>query len=228
VAPTNRLRSLLFGALASLAIGAVPAYSQKTGYVASEEILSRMTEVTEGRTRLAEMQSTWMREIQTQEGEISRQRADIETNRLLWSSQERREAEGKLKDLEQKLAQFRASKYDSGGEYEKLHNEILAPLYEKVFTAINDEAKAQKYDFVFDKSSRGMPMLFANPEYDLTAAVLTRLGVKIDPAELEGGKTETTDGRSPRRGRRDPDPGTEDPNDALKEKPVETEDGSSK
>lgn len=199
--------------VAAIVAVASPALAQKTAYVSSEEILSRLTEVKDARAKLAELQSTWMREIQTMEADISRQRAEIEANRLLWSPQERREADAKLKDLETKLTKFRASKYDNGGEYEKMHGEIIAPLYERVFAAISDEAKAQKYDFVFDKSTRGMPMLYANPEFDLTAAVLRRLGVKIDASELlPDADPAPEDGASPRRGRGRP---TDDPNSVL-------------
>lgn len=188
------------------------AHAQKTAYVASEEILARLPEVKDARARLAELQSAWMREIQQFEQEIAKQKAEIESNRLLWSLQERREGEGKLKELEQKLAKFRASKYDAGGEYEKMHAEIITPLYDRVFAAITEEAKAQKYDFVFDKSTRGMPMLYANPDYDLTAAVLKRLGVKIEATDSEQKPPDTIDDpMSPRRGR-----GKEtDPNKAL-------------
>lgn len=202
---------------------AAPVAAQKTAYVASEEIMNRLPEVKDARTRISELQATWLREVQSQESELVKMRAEIEANRLLWSTQERRDADGRLRDAEQKLAQFRASKYDAGGEYEKLHNESLVPLYDKVFAAIAEEAKAQKYDFVFDKSSRGMPMLYASPDYDLTAAVLRRLGVKIDPSELDEGAGESKDGaRAPQRGRR-----PADPNDALEEKPDEKPDGKS-
>lgn len=203
----------------------VPVRAQKTAYVSSEEILNRLTEVKDARAKLAEMQSTWMREIQTMENDIVKHKADIEANRLLWSPQERREADGKLRDLEAKLAKFRSSKYDSGGEYEKMHGEMITPLYDRVFAAITDEAKAQKYDYVFDKSTRGMPMLYANPDFDLTAAVLRRLGVKLDPSELlPGADPAIEDPTSPRRGRRPAD----DPNSVLNGGDAEPVDSSTK
>ncbi|HVK40307.1 MAG TPA: OmpH family outer membrane protein [Candidatus Kapabacteria bacterium] len=217
MAPTNRTIARLLAVVGIAALGAVaPVTAQKTAYVASDEIMNRLPEVKDARTRIGEMQATWLREIQSQETDIARLRAEIESNRLLWSTQERRDAEGRLRDAEQKLAAFRASKYDAGGEYEKLHNESLTPLYDKVFAAIAEEAKAQKYDFVFDKSSRGLPMLYASPDYDLTAAVLRRLGVKLDPSELE--EAPADGGRAPQRGRRPAD----DPNTVLEEKPEST------
>jgi outer membrane protein len=203
---------------------AAPATAQKLAFVASEEILNRLPEVKDARARLGELQSNWMREIQRQEGDISQLRTQIETNRLLWSVQERRDAEGRLKELESRLTTFRSDRYDSGGEYEKAHQELMSPLYRRVFEAIAEEAKAQRIDFVFDKSSRGMPMLYANADYDLTPQVLTRLGLKLDASELLPAGAPLDDavegGASPRRGRRDPaaPPPSGDPNEVLIDK----------
>ena len=85
-------------ALVATTILVMPALAQKTAFVSSEEILTRLPEVKDARAKLAELQSTWMREIQTMEADIARQRAEIEANRLLWSPQERRDADGKLRE----------------------------------------------------------------------------------------------------------------------------------
>jgi hypothetical protein len=98
-----------------------------------------------------------------------------------------------------------------------------------VSAAIELEMKAQKYDYVFDKSNRSIGMLFANPDYDLTPAVLTRLGVKPETTESAppGSGTPASDAAR-NRGNRDrgattppPSSGTFDPNTSLEEKPPE-------
>ncbi len=154
---------------------------QKIGYVSSEAILDRLGDAKAARARLNEMQAGWMREIQRQGQEIEKVQEDIRTNRLIWSAQEKRDAESKLADLESKLAAYRQSKFGPKQEFENQQNELMGPVIDKVTKAIEDEAKAQKYDYVFDKSSRGMPMLFSNPALDLTWPVLKRLGV--DPSD---------------------------------------------
>jgi outer membrane protein len=213
----NTFRNLLFAALLVPA-GAQIAAAQKVGFVASEAIFDRLPEMKAARAKLAELQSGWQREIQQQEQEIAKLKEEMETNRLLWSQQERRDAEVKLRDLESKLASFRASKYGPDGEYEKQHADLVGPIFDKVSKAIEEEAKAQKYDYVFDKSSRGMAMLYANPDNDLTVAVLQRLGVKVDAAELKesgGDQNGEKNPRNPRNRRERESQPPVDPNQAL-------------
>jgi outer membrane protein len=201
-----------------LAMVTMTAHAQKTAYVASEAILDRFPDAKSARSKLVEMQSSWMREIQRQEQEIAKQREDMETNRLLWSASERREAEGKLKDLESKLAAFRVGKFGANGELDQKQAELMGPVLDKIQKAIEEVAKTQKYDYVFDKSSRGLPMLYANSSYDITAFVLKRLGVDVDASELNRDSTGTKqseDDARRNRTRRDQEPATIDPNTLL-------------
>lgn|GEM_PF-1074383 len=181
--PTNRTYFSIALILATLVVGGTAHAQQKIGFVASEAILERLPDAKTARAKLTELQSGWMREIQRQEQDIDKGRTDMQSNRLLWSVQEKRDAESRLADLESKLASYRQSKFGPKQEFERQQGELMGPIIEKVAKAIEDEAKAQKYDFVFDKSSRGMPMLFSNPSNDLTFAVLKRLGV--DPSTAD-------------------------------------------
>lgn len=177
MAPTKRLIPRL-GVLLALFCATVAAQAQtKIGFVASEAILDKLPDAKTARAKLTDLQAGWMREIQRQEQDIDRARTEIQANRLLWSAQEKRDAESRLADLEMKLNSFRNSKFGPKQEFERQQTDLMGPVMEKIAKAIEDEAKAQKYDYVFDKSSRGMPMLFANPANDITWQVLKRLGV---------------------------------------------------
>lgn len=125
-----------------------------------------------------------MREIERQEKDISQLREEIENNRLIWSAQEKRDGEARLADMQSKLVEFRSTKYGPKGEFEKQQSELMAPIFDKVMKAINEEARAQKIDLVIDKSSRGLSLLYTNPQFDLTISVLKRLGVELDSLEL--------------------------------------------
>lgn len=181
------LRPGLLGLLAAggVLLSASAASAQKVAYVASTAIFERFPQAVEARNKLAEMQGKWTREIREMENQAMVLRSDIDRNRLLWSEQERNQKTGELRDVEAKLADFRSKKFGPNGEFETQYQQLMAPVIEIVSLAITAEAEAQEYDFVFDKSSRGLPMLFANPDYDLTYAVLKRLGVEVDPSELQ-------------------------------------------
>lgn len=217
---------MLFGLLLAVVLLPGVAVAQKVGYVASQAIFDNLPDSKAARTKLSDVQAGWMREIDRMEKEIKKLSGEIENNRLIWSTQEKRDAEARLADLTAKLAEFRTGKYGPNGEFEKQQAELMGPIYDKIFKAITDEARSQKIDFVFDKSSRGLPMLYANPQFDLTISVLKRLGVDVDSASLapsapssDGGQTQEESVRN--RGHRE-DPGLNiDPNKLLKGEPLE-------
>lgn len=180
--------SILIVSLLFFAHTAVSA--QTVAYVSSEEIFKRLPQAVEARGKLGELQAKWMNEIRTLEKRTTVLRTEIENNRLLWSSQERSTKEGELREVEGRLQEIRSTKFGPNGEFERQYRELMAPVVELVMVAVRAEAEAKKYDFVLDRSSRGLPVLFANPDHDLTYAVLTRLGVKLDASELEKRKEE--------------------------------------
>ncbi|MEO6047710.1 MAG: OmpH family outer membrane protein [Candidatus Kapaibacterium sp.] len=221
MAPTKRLIPRL-GVLLTLFCAAVTAQAQtKIGFVASEAILDKLPDAKNARAKLTDLQSGWMREIQRQEQDIDRARTEMQANRLLWSAQEKRDAESRLADLEMKLNSFRNSKFGPKQEFERQQSDLMGPVMEKIAKAIEDEAKAQKYDYVFDKSSRGMPMLFANPANDITWQVLKRLGVDAsDTASTAAAANPETDAKAEadarnKRMRREFRPEPIDPNKVL-------------
>lgn len=168
-----------------LLLGSVRAGAQNVAYVSSEAIFQRLPKAIEARGKLGEMQAKWMNEIRTLEKRSAALRQEIEQNRLLWSAHERERKEGELRNVEAELLQNRSSRFGPNGEFEQLYQTLMTPVIQLVMVAIRAEAEAQKYDFVFDKSTRGLPLLFANPDHDLTYRVLVRLGVEVDPSELQ-------------------------------------------
>ena len=67
-------------------------------------------------------------------------------------------------------------KFGYEGELFKKQAELVKPLQDKVYEAINKIAKANGLDFIFDKSG-DMLMLVANSKYDRSGEVLVELGV---------------------------------------------------
>lgn len=171
--------SVTLALLLLLSAANAAAQATRIAYVASEAVISRLPEAQNARSKLAETQASWLREIERQEGEIASVERDISTNRLLWSQQEKQEAGARLADLVSKLAAYRSSKFGPNGEFEKLQRDVMGPIIDKVTKAIEEEARAGKYDYVIDKSNRGAGIVYANPVNDLTVGVLRRLGVDV-------------------------------------------------
>ncbi len=205
--PNNNIRTML-AVVAITVVMATNAFAQKIGYVASDLILINLPEASAAQTRLGEIQAGWLREIEQMENEQKKLRNEIETNRLIWSQQERKDAEAKLANVQARLTEFRKAKYAPKGEYEKLQGEIMKPVFDNITRAIEEEAKSQKMDIVFDKSSTSAAIFYVNPQVDLTIAVLKRLGVSADAIKVpEGVQINSSTEKSP----------SLDPNELLKD-----------
>ncbi len=81
----------------------------------------------------------------------------------------------KLVELQQQLAQFRQDKFGNDGEIAKRSELIIQPIRDKIKQAIDAIAKAEKYNYVFDKNDQIQILLFGDPKDDLTFKVIDRL-----------------------------------------------------
>src|SRR5688572_6380839 len=122
-------RRLLLPALVAIAVTS-PAIAQKAAFFASETILAGYPDAVTAREQLAEFQGSWMREVQPQDQEREKLVEEMQTNRLLWSQQERRDAESRLRDIESKLAVYRSSKFGPNGEFELKQKELMGPVFD--------------------------------------------------------------------------------------------------
>jgi outer membrane protein len=95
---------------------------------------------------------------------------------MLLSPQQRKEREEIIIQKEQELNTFREQKFGYQGELFKKREELIKPIQDKVFEAVQKVAKEQALDFIFDKSS-DLIMLYSNVRFDKSDEVLEALGI---------------------------------------------------
>jgi outer membrane protein len=78
---------------------------------------------------------------------------------------------------EKEAKDFQRQKFGHEGELSQRSNAIIKPIQDKVAKAVQAVAEGENLDMVFDKNSEVI-MLYANPRYDKSAEVITRLGLK--------------------------------------------------
>jgi Skp family chaperone for outer membrane proteins len=99
---------------------------------------------------------------------------DYEKRKLIMTDQTRAELEQELIKLEQQIADFRENKFGTNGELFQKQDELMKPVQNKIFTAIEEIALEDEYDYIFDRSGDIM-LLFAKEEHDLTSRVIEKL-----------------------------------------------------
>ena len=89
-----------------------------------------------------------------------------------WNKQERQ-----IKELQQKY-------FGTQGELYKTRQELIQPIQEKVFNAIETIANTRNYSFVFDKAG-GMTLLYGDPKFDISDDVLDEVGTVMQTVKRE-------------------------------------------
>ena len=170
------MKSLLWrSALLLLCMGTV--YGQtKIGYVDSQSIMQKLPEGQDAQKQLDALVAQWQGEITKMQNEWQQKYGEYDKKKLIMSDQTRAEAERELVALEKKVTDYRNQKFGPNGEMFTKQNELLKPVQDRVFKAIQDVAVEENYDYVLDKSGQIL-LLYANDKYDLTPQVLQKLQV---------------------------------------------------
>lgn len=146
----------------------------KIGYVDSDSIMDNLPDVQDARQKLDAMIREWQNEIKRMESEYNKKKDDLDKRNLIMTDQTRAEAHKELTELENKISTFRDQKFGANGELFQKQDELMNPVQNKVFNAIQEIAADEDLDFVFDRSGDIM-LLYAKPDYDITAKVLEKL-----------------------------------------------------
>jgi outer membrane protein len=157
-----------------LFIPAVSFAQLKIGYVDSDTIMKNLPDAQDAQQKLDALIQEWQTELTKLEGDWKKKYDDYEKRKLIMTDQTRSELEQELVKLEQQIGEFREKKFGTNGELFQKQDELMKPVQNRVFIAIEEVANEEDFDFVFDRSGDVM-LLFAKEEHDITARVLEKL-----------------------------------------------------
>ncbi|MBZ0198822.1 MAG: OmpH family outer membrane protein [Ignavibacteriaceae bacterium] len=146
----------------------------KIGYVDSDTIMDKLPDAQDARQKLDQMIQEWQTELTKLENDWKQKYDEYDKRKLIMTDQTRAEMEQQLVQLEQNISKYREEKFGTNGELFLKQEEVMKPVQNRVFSAIEEIAKEEDFDFVFDRSGDIM-LLFAKEEYDITAQVLDKL-----------------------------------------------------
>lgn len=180
-----KIRQLIFRLLFVFTLfGAVESQGQRLSlaYVDSDYILNRMPEYQSAQQQLNESAVSWEKEALDMETALVQMQRDYSAEEILLTAEQRKERKTSIEQQEKKLIEFRQEKFGTEGALFKKRSQLVKPIQDKMFEAVQAVAKAQGLDYIFDKAS-GVQMLYANPRYDKTFEVMEELGIPLTENE---------------------------------------------
>ncbi len=158
-----------------LLFGTVKAYGQlKIGYIDSDAIMKELPDAQDAQKKIDAQIQEWQDELRKMEAGWKLKYNDYNKRKLIMSNKKRAETEQELMKIEKNISDFRQKKFGVNGELFKKQEDLMKPIQNRVFNAIQEVAKEQDLDFVFDKSGSVL-FLYAKKKYDITSLVLDKL-----------------------------------------------------
>lgn len=177
------MRRIVVAIFCVLVVASVPAAAQtKIGHVSTEAIMKQLPEAQDAQTQLDGFVAEWQNVLKRMQKEWKDKFDDYDKRKLIMTDQRRADTERELMELDQRISDYRNQKFGQNGELFQKQNELMKPVQDRVFAAIQEVAEEEEYDYVFDKSGEIL-LMYTNPEYDLTEKVLAKLQTAVSSQE---------------------------------------------
>ena len=156
-------------------LGNGSALSQaKIGWVNSQAIMDRLPEAQDAQRQIDNIVTQWQGELAKLQNEWQKKYEEYDKKKLILTDQLRAQSEKELQEMDKKIAEYRTKKFGQNGELFTKQNELMKPVQNKIFKVIQDIAKEDGYDYVFDKSG-DILLLYTTDKHDLTDRVVKRM-----------------------------------------------------
>lgn len=170
------MKRILF-TIAIALISVTGAFAQRFAYVDSDYILRHVPEYASSQKQLAALSDQFQKEVDGRFQEIDRLYKAYQADQVLMTADMKKRREAEIVDKEKAAKDFQRSKFGPDGELSQRSSALVKPIQDRVSKAIQAVAEGENLDMIFDKNSEVM-MLYANPRYNKSDAVITRLGLK--------------------------------------------------
>jgi outer membrane protein len=127
--------------------------------------------------QLDEVAATWQTEIDNLQTEMDRMYKDFDAEQVMLSDDLKRKRQDQLFTKEKALRDLQRKRFGFEGDLFKKRQELIKPVQDKVYNAVQKLAVQRGYDFILDKSE-GITVIFADPKLEKSDDVLRELGIK--------------------------------------------------
>ena len=154
---------------------AVTANAQRFAYVNTDYILKNIPEYKAAQEQIDKITTEWRAEVDKRQKEIDDLYRNFQNEQYLLTEEQKKTKVAEIEGREKAIKEYQKLKFGYEGELFVKRQELVKPIQDKVYEAIEKFAKERGYDFIFDKSS-STTLLYANAENDNSDDIIKKLG----------------------------------------------------
>lgn len=152
------------------------AEGQKFGYIDTNFILSKMPEYAKAQSEIEQLSTGWQNEVEELQRGVEVLYVSLKAEEVLLTEEMKAERMALIHKKEGELKEYQRKVFGFGGLFFLKKQELIKPLQDKVWEAVEKIAKQNRLAIVFDKASE-LVMIYTDPRHDYTDFVLEELGL---------------------------------------------------
>ena len=149
--------------------------AQKFAYVDTDYILAKIPEYNQAQDKLDNYSKGWQEEIEMTMQKIEKMYRSYQSEQILLTEEMKRAREDMIFAEEKKVQDLQIKYFGPEGMLFSKRQELIKPIQDKIYDAIQQIATNNKYSVIFDSSS-DLIMLYSNNNLDKSDKVLELMG----------------------------------------------------
>lgn len=154
---------------------AVAAHAQRFALIDTEYILKRIPAYEQANNRLETSSKQWQNEVEAVTKEAKSLYESYQQTARSLSEAQKKQKEEAIVAKEKQANELRRKYFGPEGELYKLRESLMAPIQDRIYSAVKEVSAQKGYSLVLDRAS-GNSIIFASPSIDISDEILTRLG----------------------------------------------------
>lgn len=153
--------------------------SQKYAYIDSDYILRNVPAYNEAKEKLDKLAERWTKEIEQRYEVLAQKKDNFAREEVLLPKEEKKKREEEIAQLELEAMQMQKLRFGVNGDYFQKRQELIKPIQDEVYDAMQKVASKRSYSFVFDKANQSN-LVYADSKFDISSAVLKEMGLTAE------------------------------------------------
>ncbi|SDR67062.1 chaperone for outer membrane proteins, Skp family [Formosa sp. Hel1_31_208] len=143
----------------------------RIGYIDTEYILQNIPEYQEANTQLDQKVQQWKTEIEKRLSVIDSKKKQLNSESVLLTKELYEERMEDISFEEAEILDYQQKRFGPNGDLMIQKQQLIQPIQDQIFAAVQEIADGKKYDFIFDKSA-DVVMLYSAERFDISELVI--------------------------------------------------------
>ncbi len=167
----------LFLSIVLIASSTIFASAQRYCTIDSKYILEKVPDYKNAQTTLDALSKNWQSEIDDKMQDVDKMYKSYQAERAMLSDEMRKKREDEIVAKEKAVKELQKQRFGYEGDLFKKRQELVKPVQDKVYNAVQKMVQQKGYDLVLDKAG-GVTLFYADTKLDKSDEVLKIINAK--------------------------------------------------